>query len=286
MATLKRSGGFVAMYWQGKVPDPRDEEFCETLANQRFRTIENAASEEVSVGWVTPALPTGDEFTPEDIDGGVATWLRMRIDKKTLPRKWLQIHLESEERARGKKLPPRERRELKEDIGERLLPRVLPTINLVDALMFHDRKTILLFATSNAVVEAFGKLFFETFALPLDRASPYQCGTRVGVDRDLLADFDRLTPVRWPDATRPGDVPTAPPALPKPIAALADDPVVDDPAADDPAAGDPAEGTVPEASDADAEAAAEVEAVAAPEAAAGGEATGDNDVPWDEEDAQ
>ncbi|MCR9248609.1 MAG: recombination-associated protein RdgC [bacterium] len=206
MAVLKRSGGFVALFWQGKIPDPREEAFCEALAERRFRTIENAASEETSVGWVTPALPTGDEFTPEDLDAGAATWLRMRIDKKVLPKKWLAVHLESEERARGKKLPPRERRELKQDIGEKLLPRVLPTINLVDALMFHERKTILLFGTSNAVIEAFGKLFFETFALPLDRANPYQCATRLGLDRDLVAGLDRLQPIRWPDVTG-GDQP-------------------------------------------------------------------------------
>lgn len=202
MATIRRSGGVVAFYWQGKIADPGEEAFCEALCEQRFRTIENAASEETSVGWVTPVLPTGDEFAPDDLDAGVATWLRMRIDKKVLPKRWLQIHLESEERARGKKLPPRERRELKQDLGEKLLPRVLPTVNLVDALLFHDRKTILLFATSQSVVESFGKLFFETFALPLNRASPYQCALHAGLDREAIGALDRLEPVRWPDNTR------------------------------------------------------------------------------------
>ncbi|MCA8952927.1 MAG: recombination-associated protein RdgC [Planctomycetes bacterium] len=201
MATLRKGGGVVALFWQGKIADPADEAFCEALAGRRFRTIENAASEEISVGWVTSALPTGDEFALEDLDAGAGTWLRMRIDKKVLPKKWLAIHLETEERARGKKLPPRERRELKADIGEKLLPRVLPTINLVDALMFHERKTILLFATGSAVVEAFGKLFFETFALPLDRANPYVCATRAGLDRETTAALERAQPIRWPDVT-------------------------------------------------------------------------------------
>lgn len=201
MATIRRSGGVVALYWQGKIPDPQDDAFCAALAEQRFRTIENAASEEVSVGWVTPALPTGDEFAADEMDAGAATWLRMRIDKKVLPRKWLAIHLEVEERARGKKLPPRERRELKQDLGEKLLPRVLPTINLVDALLFHERKTVLLFATGKGVVEAFGKLFFETFTLPLDRANPYLCALRTGLDREATAALDRAEPVRWPDTT-------------------------------------------------------------------------------------
>ena len=63
-------------------------------------TIENAASEETSVGWVTPADPTGDSFAVEDLDAGHATWLRMRIDTKKMPTKWLQIHRDAAEKAR------------------------------------------------------------------------------------------------------------------------------------------------------------------------------------------
>ena len=82
MAAIRRSGGSVAFYWQGKIADPRAEGFCEALAQRRFRTIENAASEEVSVGWCTPADPTGDSFSIEDLEGGVGTWLRMRTVRK------------------------------------------------------------------------------------------------------------------------------------------------------------------------------------------------------------
>lgn len=233
MASIRKSGGVVAFHWQGKIQDPQQESFCEALSQRRFRTIENAASEEVSVGWVTQALPTGDEFTVEDLDAGAATWLRMRIDKKTLPRKWLMIHLDSEERARGKKLTPRERKELKQDIGEKLLPRVLPTVNLVDALLFHDRKTVLLFATSKSVVESFTKLFFETFALPLDRLNPYQMALRAGLSPEMLQALDRVEAVRWPDNTagtgappmRRRPAPIAAPAAPAAAAttATADD---------------------------------------------------------------
>ena len=199
MAAIRRSGGSVAFYWQGKIADPRDEGFCEALAQRRFRTIENAASEEVSVGWVTPADPTGDSFSIEDLEGGVGTWLRVRIDKKTLPKKWLMIHRDAAEKARGKNLSAKERRELKDDLTEKLLPRVLPTVNLVDALLFFDRKLVLLFATSKSVREAFGKLFFETFSVPLDRANPLQCGLRAKLGDEANARLERLEPMRWPD---------------------------------------------------------------------------------------
>ncbi|MBM4059658.1 MAG: recombination-associated protein RdgC [Planctomycetes bacterium] len=198
MAAIRRSGGVAGFYWQGKLPDPGGAPFAEALAERRFRTIEHAATEEVSVGWVTPKDPTGDSFAAEDLDGGAGTWLRMRVDKKTLPKKWLAIHRDAAEKARGRKLSARERRELKDDLTEKLLPRVLPTVNLVDALLFHDRKTVLLFASGRAVREAFGKLFLETFAVPLERESPFTCAQRARLGAEANAALERLEPMRWP----------------------------------------------------------------------------------------
>ena len=210
MAAIRKSGGVAPFFWQGKILDPRDDEFAEALCPHRFRTIENAASEEVSVGWVTPADPTGDSFATEDLDGGVGTWLRFRIDKKSMPMKWLQIHRDAAEKARGKKLSAKERKELKEDLMDQLLPRVLPTIMLVDALLFHARKTVLLFATSRTAREAFTKLFFETFTLQLAPADPLQSGLRADLSPDQRHALERLEPIHWPNhsasdgATIPG----------------------------------------------------------------------------------
>jgi hypothetical protein len=202
MPVIRKSGGVVVFHWEGALTDPRDAAFAEALATRRFRTIENAASEEVSAGWVTPADPTGDSFDLEDLDGGAGTWLRFRIDKKVLPKKWLQIHRDAAEKARGKKMSARERRELKDDLAEKLLPRVLPAITLVDALLFHDRRVVQLFATGKGARETFTKLFFETFGVPLHRASPLSCAHRAGLDGDAERELERLEPVRWPRAER------------------------------------------------------------------------------------
>lgn len=198
MATIRRSGGFVAFFWTGTLPAPEGGDFALALQRRRFRTIENAASEEVSVGWVTPADPTGDSFTTEDMDGGTGTWLRFRVDRKVLPKKWLQIHRDAAEKAKGKKLSARERRELKDDLMDKLLPRVLPTIQLVDALLFAEKQTVLLFANGKGAREAFGKLFFESFSLPLERGDPLQCGRRADIGKNNQALLERIEPVRWP----------------------------------------------------------------------------------------
>lgn len=219
MAAIKKSGSVVVLFWDGKITDPREQAFADALATRRFRTIENAASEEVSAGWVTAADPTGDSFALEDLDGGAGTWLRFRIDKKTLPKKWLQIHRDVAEKARGKKLSARERRELKDDLMDKLLPRVLPTIQLIDALLHHDRKMVQLFATSKTAREVFGKLFFETFGVPLERANPLQSGLRAGLDDAAKHALERLEPVRWPKAERAGELART---APRPAAARDD----------------------------------------------------------------
>lgn len=230
MAAIRKSGGVVPYFWQGKLIDPRDDEFAEHLSLQRFRTIENAASEEVSVGWITPADPTGDNFSPEDLDGGIGTWLRFRIDKKSMPMKWLQIHRDAAEKARGKKMSAKERRELKDDLMDQLLPRVLPTITLVDALLFDDRKTVLLFATSKSAKEAFTKLFFETFSIQLEPADPLQSGMRSDISDEFKHTLERINPIRWPNTTLDNAKTRAPITdMPRPAPKVAESPTSDSP---------------------------------------------------------
>jgi hypothetical protein len=202
MAAIRRSGGIVAWFWSGRLPSPDGEAFARALENRRFRSIEDAASEEVSLGWVTPADPTGDSFDPGDMASGCGTWLRMRIDKKALPKAWLQIHRDGAEKARGKKLSGKERRELRDELMSRLLPRVLPSVRLVDALLLHERKAVLLFATGKGLCETFGKLFFTTFSLPLVQADPYQMALRAGLSDEAIAAMERLQPVPWPTGDR------------------------------------------------------------------------------------
>jgi hypothetical protein len=211
MAAIRRSGGIVAWFWSGRLPSPDGEAFARALQNRRFRSIEDAASEEVSIGWVTPADPTGDSFDTADMASGPGTWLRMRLDKKALPKTWLQIHRDGAEKARGKRMSGKERRELRDELMSRLLPRVLPTVRLIDALLLPDRKAVLLFATGKGLCEAFSKLFFTTFSLPLVQADPYQMAHRAGLADEALAALERLQPVPWPTGDRSAAIRSLPP---------------------------------------------------------------------------
>ena len=194
---FRRSGSFAAYYVEGKLPDPTSPAFAESLEKLRFRTIENAASEESSVGWVTAGDPTGDSYEQEDIDLDRAIWLRVRFDKKKLPTIWLSIHRTEAERSAGRKLSARERKDLKEDLQSKMLPRVLPSVALIDVLYVPAESMVYLFGTSKAVREEFTKLFFQTFAARLIPADAYEIACRSGIGRDARNYLEEVAPVRW-----------------------------------------------------------------------------------------
>lgn len=191
--TLRRGGSAVLLAYQGRIPSLDPTEFAAALAARRFRTIENAASEEVSVGWCTSQDPSGDSFLEEHLDAMPAIWLRMRTDVKKLPAEWLAVHRVAAEKAKGRPLSAKERRELKDDLTEKLLPRVLPKMSFVDALLLPDRKRVLLLSSSKSAREAFGKLWFETFAVPLVVQGPLELAPA-----DDLYRIEKLEPTCWP----------------------------------------------------------------------------------------
>jgi DNA recombination-dependent growth factor C len=198
-ATLRKGGSYVAMQWtDGAMPHPHDQEFRDALAQHRFRTIENAASEEVSIGWVTPDDPSGDSHELEDmVADGTVTWLRVRLDKKALPKAWVQIRMDEARRAKGKPLTARERRELKDSLAEEWLPGIKPTVTGIDALLLHERKTVLLFSSSKSARESFAQLWAGTFGVSIHMVGPYALAVRQGFDAEVL---DKLEPTRWPVA--------------------------------------------------------------------------------------
>lgn len=195
MTAIRKSGPCVAYTWSGALPAPDLGVFLERIAAHRFRTIENAASEETSFGWVTPEDPSGDSFSLEDMDAGSATWLRLRFDVKKLPAEQLRMHLAAAKRAKGKSLTSRERRELKDDLIEKLLPRVLPSTRNVDALLFADKRLLLVFATGKSQLDAFTSTFTASFGdLGLVRLT---AGTRA-IAKHSLATVNKLAPTRFP----------------------------------------------------------------------------------------
>lgn len=178
---FRRSASFVRFLVAGGRLDPDDDGFFAALAEHRFRGIENAASEETSVGWVSPADPSGTELAREHIVFDELVWLRMRIDRKRLPPAWRTIWLAAEIRARGGRPPgARERQAILADVERKVLPRVLPSVRLVDVVVDPAEATVLLFSTANAVEVECARLFRATFGVNLERAGPGALAMRCG----------------------------------------------------------------------------------------------------------
>lgn len=196
-ATLRRGGSAVTFTWP-----VRSELACfdlDILAKHRFRTIDAAASEEVSAGWCTPQDPSGDAFEATEMDAGDATWLRIRIDTKKMPADQFAMRLAAEERAKGKRLTGRERRELRDALHEQLLPRLLPKTSFVDLLQWTERRRVVLLAGGKAARDIVRKLFLETFGVVLEQLTPGAMAVELLGEEHGDA-VQQLQPTRWPVA--------------------------------------------------------------------------------------
>jgi DNA recombination-dependent growth factor C len=186
------------------VPEATDPSFAAALKKQRFRTIEDAASEETSAGWVSPTDPTGETYDPEQMVFEDACWLRMRTDKKSLPARWVSIYRSVAEHSAGRKLTARERRDLKQDLMQKLLPRILPTVQFVDAVWYPTPKKLLLLATSTAVRENFQRLFETSFEARMHAAGPLGLAVHGSLTKAQKDYLRQVAPIRWPSAGRDG----------------------------------------------------------------------------------
>lgn len=158
MKALRRGGGLTAFHIERF--DPESRRVIEAMAEHRFRSIETAASEETSVGWVRPGDPSGGAVDPELLGDGMA-WLQLRRDVKRLPGWRLQLELDGIEKTAGRPLTGKQRRQAKQEIRDRLLPTWPVTSNVLDVLVRGDR--VLLLSSSKGAVEQFHGLWRDTF---------------------------------------------------------------------------------------------------------------------------
>lgn len=194
MPPFRKSGSFVRFFVDGELPAIESDEFLVGLAQQRFRTIEGAASEETSAGWVCPSDPSGDDFLREEIACDEFARLRIRVDKKKVPPVWLRIYMDAEIKARGGKKPSaRERKEIKEDVADKLLPRLLPSVQFLDVLYSPRERIVYLFSTAQSARETCQKLFHQSFGVRLKEAGPFETAFRLGLSAEQLGHLEELS---------------------------------------------------------------------------------------------
>lgn len=163
---FRTSGSFLRFHVAERGYDPADPELLKLFKRRRFRSIEAETAEIESVGWVTPADPSGASWRGDEVVRDQYLFLRMRMDKKAVPAAWMRIKLaeaERAERATGKKITRAVKQELREAIVPELLAQTLPSVSMVDVVWNVQRQLVYLFSTSVRAEESLGWLWVRTF---------------------------------------------------------------------------------------------------------------------------
>ena len=137
-------------------------------------------------GWITIHDPLLTTFTPADLFFHHYLVLGFRYDKRLVPPKLLMLErrrLENERKAaRGvTRLGAAERREIKDEIAQRLVARALPTPRLFDVVWNLETGRVYFSGKLRAAREAFGDCFRETFGVAPIPLIPYLAAEHVGL---------------------------------------------------------------------------------------------------------
>ncbi len=149
-------------------------------------------------GWVRPVgldkvelpLDASWDLTQCQLDDGFL--LRMRIEKRKVPATlhallFKQKMGEHEQKA-GKLPPPRERRDVKDQMKRDLMAKALPTIAHVDGFWRDKESELTLFATGKKQRELFEALFSASFAGPLELSLVRMDPPLTGLGEDAWTD--------------------------------------------------------------------------------------------------
>lgn len=169
-------------------------------------------------GWVTIHDPLLTTFTPADLFFHHYLVLGFRYDKRLVPPKLLFLErrrLENERKAtRGvNKLGAAERREIKDEIAERLIARALPTPRLFDVVWNVESGRIYFSGKLRAARDAFADCFRETFGVAPVPLIPYLAAEHVGLPQRQVESLRAVEPATFVGTGEPApsdDVPRLP----------------------------------------------------------------------------
>ena len=186
-------------------------------------------------GWVTVHDPLLTAFTPADLFFHHYLVLGFRYDKRLVPPKLLFLErrrLENERKAaRGTtKLGAAERREIKDEIAQRLIARALPTPRLFDVVWNLQSGRVYFSGKLRAARDAFTECFRETFGVTPVPLIPYLAAEHMGLPPrqvDLLRAVEPCSLVPGAETPPHDEVPRLPLVL-EPVGRDADDDTIEE----------------------------------------------------------
>jgi DNA recombination-dependent growth factor C len=152
--------------------------YPDALSSHAFQEPISKAYKEEVVGWVVTQNLLDTHFDR------VETWLfnqyaffSMRVDKKTLPARYVKALLEKRVQAwcqetHAKACPRDVKADLKDALELELLSKTLPRVQVTECVWNMAEGTVWFHSTSEKANERFRKLFHETFGLVLEADNP------------------------------------------------------------------------------------------------------------------
>jgi len=193
------------------------EAIAKAVSKRAFRDREpDVGDPREASGWVTIHDPLGTAFTAADLFFHHYLVLGFRYDRRLVPPKLLMLErrrLENERKvARGvERLNAAERREIKEEVAQRLVQQALPTPRLFDVVWNLETGRVYFSGKLRAAREAFSTCFRETFGVMPVPLIPYLAAEQVGLDARQVEAVRAVEPASFvPESAVRQDIPRLP----------------------------------------------------------------------------
>ncbi|MDP7114045.1 MAG: recombination-associated protein RdgC [Myxococcota bacterium] len=190
---------------QGAPPPDSAARLVELLVRDAFRgRLDDARKTETS-GWVTVENLLDTGFSTDRAYHAPYLVFALRTDRKAIPPALLKALIDQRERATGdetglERLPPGAREEIREEIEEEYLPRILPTVSVVEVCWNLQRDVVSVLSATEKANGRIRKQFSASFSRALVPMDPLD-RTLAGPDR--AARIERLHVLGGLDLTAP-----------------------------------------------------------------------------------
>ncbi len=192
MSLLKGPLTYRRFFSEGGAPSASSAELVDLLIHDRFRGRLDDPRKEERWGWVTVRNLLDTEFSVANTYFAPYLMFALRTDKKAIPPALLRALVERETaellKSTGmERLPPGGKAEIREQLEEKYLPQMLPSVSVVEVCWDLQSGMVRVLSTSERAVGRVRKAFSATFSQAL-----------YGVDAPRLA-------LRGPDAAQRRD---------------------------------------------------------------------------------
>ena len=156
-------------------------ELDEAIRKNRLKPFKLGQSvrKEIQYGWVQASVPgdesedNGDQWSISDGQLADSFLLRMRIDKRMIPRALLQnLYTDAlkkgENQSKSGRLSRQDKKQILQDLKEELLGVSLPNMSFLDGLWKVDENLLYVFTTGKRNLALFEDLFRKTFCKAFD----------------------------------------------------------------------------------------------------------------------